>query len=270
MGQDILKNSDGKTERMPTLFIGHGSPMNAIQKNSFTEFLSGLPKNLPVPKAILAVSAHWETRGSRVLKLERPQTIHDFGGFPQALFQVQYPAPGSLSIADRIVGLTKLHQVEADSTWGLDHGTWSVLRHIYPLANIPVLQLSLNQNMTFSDHLSLASELKPLRDEGILILGSGNITHNLRRVVWEENAQDVDWAVEFDTMIKTALTERNDDLLLQKDPKYKPLWSMAHPSLEHYVPLLYAYGSSDKNEKAQFVFEGMQMGSLSMRSVLFS
>ena len=262
----ILNNRNENKTRMPTVFIGHGSPMNAIEKNSFTDFLAALPQNLPQPTAILAVSAHWETRGSKVLKLEHPKTIHDFGGFPQALFNIQYPAPGSVTLADRIA---KIHPIEADSTWGLDHGTWSVLKHMYPKADIPVLQLSLNQNMNFADHLSLASELKALRDEGVLIIGSGNITHNLRRIVWDENAAPMEWAVEFDEMIKDALVNRNEAVLLGKEGKAKSLWTMAHPSLDHYLPLLYTFGASDKNEQVKFVYEGMQNGSLSMRSLVF-
>ena len=264
----ILKNADSNAVRMPTVFLGHGSPMNAIEKNSFTDFLNNFPKDLPRPLAILAISAHWETKGSKVLKIEKPKTIHDFGGFPAPLFQVQYPAPGSFKVADRVVELAKIHSVEADSSWGLDHGTWSVLKHMYPKADIPVLQLSLNQNMTFEDHLSLARELKPLRDEGVLILGSGNITHNLRRVVWEENSKPLDWAVEFDLLIKNALLKRDTNVLLGKGSENKALWDIAHPSLEHYLPLLYAYGASDEKEKIAFPFEGMQMGSLSMRSLI--
>jgi 4,5-DOPA dioxygenase extradiol len=264
----ILKETQAKAVRMPTIFIGHGSPMNAIKKNSFTDFLNHFPKDLPGPVAILAISAHWETRGSKVLKTEKPKTIHDFGGFPAPLFQVQYPAPGSLKLADRVVELAKLHHVETDSSWGLDHGTWSVLKHMYPNADIPVVQLSLNQNMTFEEHMSLACELKPLRDEGVLILGSGNITHNLRRVTWEENAKPVDWAVEFDILIKDALLNRDTNVLLGKAPKNESLWKMAHPTLEHYLPLLYTYGASDEKEKVSFLFEGMQMGSLSMRSFM--
>lgn len=261
---------ENKALKMPTIFLGHGSPMNAIEKNSFTDFLSTIPKNLPTPKAILAVSAHWETIGTKVLKLQHPKTIHDFGGFPQALFQVQYPAQGSFGVADRVIELTRQHHVESDISWGLDHGTWSVLKHMYPLANIPVLQLSLNRNISFTQHLELAKELKPLRDEGVLILGSGNITHNLRRVVWEENAKPVDWAQDFDQRIKRALIERDEHFLLKKDGQHHALWNLAHPSLEHYIPLIYAYGASDKNDHPNFIFEGMQMASLSMRSVLFS
>lgn len=264
----LTKSNETVSTRMPVLFIGHGSPMNAIEKNSFTEFLNHAPALYPVPKVILAISAHWETRGTKVLKLARPETIHDFGGFPQKLFDVQYPAPGSPETADKIIDMVKLHEVSASSDWGLDHGTWSVLKHMYPQANIPVLQLSLNQNMNFQQHMELAQELRALRDQGVLIVGSGNITHNLRRVDWQ-NGAPMDWAVQFDGMIKNALFERNEFVLLGKETKDRALWNIAHPSLEHYLPLLYAYGASEKNEQVKFIYEAIQMGSLSMRSVMF-
>lgn len=264
----VTRNDSTNATRMPVLFLGHGSPMNAIAKNTFTEFLNQAPTLYPEPKVILAVSAHWETRGTKVLKVAQPETIHDFGGFPQALFDVQYPAPGSPETADNIINLVRAHEVEASSSWGLDHGTWSVLKHMYPRANIPVLQLSLNQNMTFEQHMDLARELKALRDQGVLIVGSGNITHNLRRVDWQDGAP-MDWAVEFDHLIKKALLERDESFLLGKDGQHRALWNMAHPTLEHYLPLLYTYGASDQNEMPKFIFEGIQMGSLSMRSVMF-
>jgi 4,5-DOPA dioxygenase extradiol len=264
----ILKSEESKSTRMPVLFIGHGSPMNAIEKNSFTDFLNQAPGLYPEPKVILAISAHWETRGTKVLKVALPETIHDFGGFPQALFDVQYPAPGSPETADKIVDLVKLHEVTTSHDWGLDHGTWSVLKHMYPKANIPVLQLSLNQNMNFEQHMELARELTALRDQGVLIVGSGNITHNLRRVDWK-NGAPMDWALEFDGLIKQALLDRNESFLLARETKDRALWNIAHPSLEHYLPLLYTYGASTKNEQAKFIFEGIQMGSLSMRSVMF-
>lgn len=253
---------------LPTLFLGHGSPMNAIEDNAFTRFLAEAPKLFTRPKVILVISAHWETRGVKVLKVEKPKTIHDFGGFPQALFDIQYPAPGDPAASERIVELLKKHEAEATSSWGLDHGTWSVLKHMVPVADIPVLQLSLNQNMSFEQHLSLARDLRKLREEGVLIVGSGNITHNLRRVVWDEKAQALDWAIEFDELVKKALVERNDSFLLKKEGN-SSLWNTAHPSLEHYLPLLYAYGASDKKENTTFIYEGMQLGSLSMRSVMF-
>lgn len=272
MSSFILGKSQSERKlkkRMPTVFVGHGSPMNAIQKNSFTDFLTAFPKDLPRPTAILVVSAHWETRGTKIEKLDHPKTIHDFSGFPEPLFQIQYSAPGSPKLADRIVDLGKLHEIEADVSWGLDHGTWSVLKFMFPLADIPVLQLSLNRNFNLAEHLSMAAELRPLRDEGVLILGSGNVTHNLRRVVWDENATPVDWASEFDLLVRDALINRDEEFLLGKEDKYRSLFSVAHPSIEHYLPILYAYGASDKNEQVKFVHEGMQMGSLSMRSMMF-
>ncbi len=271
MGSLLYKTikEDGMV-RMPALFVGHGSPMNAIEKNDFTDFLMNYSETLPSPQAILCISAHWETIGTKVLKADPPKTIHDFYGFPTELYQIQYPSKGAPIVADRIVDLLRQHHAVTDTEWGLDHGTWSILKHLYPKANIPVLQLSLNRNMTFSQHLDLARDLRPLRDEGVLIVGSGNITHNLRRVNWEGDAPPMDWAVEFDEMIKKAIIERNNKLLLKQESKLDSLWSVAHPSLEHYLPLLYAYGASDEKDQAQFVYEGIQLGSLSMRSVLFS
>ena len=269
MASTFLKDLEAKTQKMPTLFFGHGSPMNAVQKNEFTDFLTKAALHSPRPKAILAISAHWETRGTKVMRIEQPKTIHDFGGFPEALYKIQYPARGDVKLADSIVDLMKTHQVEADSQWGLDHGTWSILKYIYPNADIPVLQLSLNQNKTLSEHLAIARDLKSLRDEGVLIIGSGNITHNLRLVDWSGNPKPVDWAVEFDELIKKALLERNDKALTGPDQKNSTLWKTSNPSLEHYLPLLYAYGASDEADVIKFIFEGFQMGSLSMRAVRF-
>lgn len=264
----LWKKFEGEKVRMPTLFLAHGSPMNAISKNSFTEFLSHAAADIPLPKAILVVSAHWETMGTKVTKLERPKTIHDFGGFPEPLYQIQYPAPGNVVLADRISQL--ISRVETDATWGLDHGTWSVLKFVYPKADIPVLQLSLNRNLNFKDHLELARELAPLRDEGVLIVGSGNVTHNLRRISWTEDAPSADWAVEFDELLKQALLNGDENFLLGKESKFQSLWQMAHPSMEHYLPVLYAYGAGGGPENVKFIFEGMQNSSLSMRSMLFS
>ena len=254
-------------KKMPALFFGHGSPMNAMEKNSFTDFLSSSADLFPKPKAILVISAHWETRGSKVLKLAHPKTIHDFGGFPEALYKMQYPAPGSLATADRVVELLKAHDAQADTSWGLDHGTWTVLKYIYPHADIPVLRLSLNQNLSFREHLELAKSLKPLRDEGVLIMGSGNITHNLRAL--DFNSRPLDWAVEFDEMIRKAIVERDISTLTNRAGKEK-LWAQAHPYPDHYLPLLYAIGVADEKEEAKFIYEGMQLGSLSMRSVMFT
>lgn len=252
--------------RMPTLFSGHGSPMNALADNGFTRSLARLGRELPRPRAILAVSAHWETRGTRVLKVEQPKTIHDFGGFPRPLYEIQYPAPGAPADADRVVELLRAYEARSDAAWGLDHGTWAVLRHLYPDASIPVFQLSLNRNLTYAEHLAQAAALKPLRDQGVLVLGSGNITHNLRTIVWDPAPPAVPWAVEFDEMIKRALLARDVAALL---PKETPEWQRAFPSLEHYLPLLYVLGASDPDELPLFPHEEIQNGTLSMRSVLY-
>ena len=255
---------------MPTLFLGHGSPMNAISKNDFTQFLNSKGEELPKPKAILAVSAHWETEGTKVEKIARPETIHDFGGFPPALFEVEYPAAGAPETADRVALLLKAHEAETTNQWGLDHGTWSVLVHLYPEANIPVLQLSLNRHLSLKDHLRVAQDLKALRKEGVLILGSGNIVHNLRKVDWGPDAKSADWALEFDELIKNAILNRDFSTLTAEDSKKHSLWNMALPTLEHYLPLLYVIGASEENDPIRFPFEGIQMASLSMRAVQFS
>ncbi len=259
-----------KNSKMPTIFFGHGSPMNALAHNSFTHFLNRTGDQLEPPKAILSVSAHWETRGTQILKVAVPETIHDFGGFPKELFAVEYPTQGAPEVSDRVAQLLKSKNAELSSDWGLDHGTWSILVHLYPKANIPVLQLSLNKNLKLRDHFELAKSLKPLRDEKVLIMGSGNITHNLRAVDWNPNPKPFDWAVEFDDMIKNAILNRDYTCLFNEDPKKQSLWRQALPTLEHYLPLLYILGSSDESENTKFLYEEMQMGSLSMRAVEMS
>ncbi len=256
--------------RMPTLFFGHGTPMNAIRKNIFTQFLNQKGAELPWPKAILMISAHWETMGIKVLRRERPETIHDFGGFPKELFAIQYPAVGSLEVADKVQELMRAHEVEASASWGLDHGTWSVLTHLYPKADVPVLQLSLNRNLKMPDHIRIAQDLRALRDQGVLIVGSGNITHNLRQVDWSEAPKPMGWAVEFDELIKQALIEKDVGALTAQNSKDHSLWQQALPSLEHYLPLLYIVGVSDSQDQLSFPHEEMQMGSLSMRAVQYS
>ena len=256
-----------KNSKMPTLFLGHGSPMNALATNAFSHFLNKKSETLQTPAAILSVSAHWETRGTQVHKSSNPSTLYDFGGFPQELFDVKYPAHGAPEVSDRVA---RLINSDLSSDWGLDHGTWSVLVHLYPKANIPVLQLSLNKNLKLKDHYELAKSLKPLREESVLIMGSGNITHNLRALDWNPNPAPLDWAIEFDELIKTAILNRDKTRLFNEDPKYHSLWKQALPTLEHYLPLLYVLGASDENEKISFPYEEMQMGSLSMRAVEMS
>lgn len=271
--QFMSSNRNGEENtRMPVLFLGHGSPMNAIANNAFTNALTKLGETLPRPKAILMISAHWITQGTRVERVALPETIHDFGGFPNELFQIQYPAPGAIEVADQVAALTspkgeKIASIATD--WGLDHGTWSVLRHVYPKADIPVLQLSLSTSLDLKEHMELAKSLRSLRDQGVMIMGSGNITHNLRRIDWDENAKPLDWTVEFDELIKSSLLKRDLSELLAKKPEKHALWKLAHPSIDHYVPLLYALGASEESDMITFPYEGIQNGSLSMRAVQF-
>jgi 4,5-DOPA dioxygenase extradiol len=257
-------------QKMPTLFIAHGSPMNAIEQNSFTKALTHLNQKLPRPKAILVISAHWRTPGTRVLNTAFPKTIHDFGGFPPALYEVQYKAPGAPDIAARVAQLLSKYNVQEDSQWGFDHGTWSVIRHIFPAAEIPVLQLSIDKRLDLEGHANLARDLVPLRNEGVLILGSGNITHNLGEVDFNEGAKPPLWAIEFDQLISVAIQHRDRDFLVRRShQETAALWRRALPTYEHYIPLLYAYGASESDDFISFPYEGFQNGTLSMRCVQF-
>ncbi|WP_137939928.1 4,5-DOPA dioxygenase extradiol [Chitinivorax sp. B] len=253
--------------KLPVLFIGHGSPMNAIQNNDFTRHLSQLGKTLPRPRAILMISAHWVTDGSRVSAHPKPATIHDFGGFPQTLFNMQYPSPGQPMLASQVASLLGRMNIREDADRGLDHGTWTVLHHLYPKADIPVVQLSLNGHLSLREHLELASGLKALRTQGILIIGSGNVVHNLPLTDERSRAGPYDWAQEFDEHIKQALLQRDHGGLLAQDRRHHRLWRMAHPTLEHYLPLLYTVGAANQQEAVVFPYEGFQERSLSMRSV---
>ena len=258
-----------KTTRQPVLFLGHGSPMNAIEDNVFTRTLSALGARLPRPEAVLCVSAHWQTRGSLVTGMAAPRTIHDFGGFPEALYKVRYPAPGSPALAALVRETVGPATVSIDeSEWGLDHGSWSVLRHLYPKADVPVVQLSVDAGAPARRHFELGEKLRPLREKGILILGSGNIVHNLRRIAFEEDAAPESWAVEFDAWVKGRLEKRDFDALLG-DLAAAPSGALAVPTPDHYDPLLYILGASDAGDKLRFEYEGIQNGSISMRSVSF-
>jgi 4,5-DOPA dioxygenase extradiol len=247
--------------RMPVLFIGHGSPMNAVAKNDYTRFLAGLARELPPPRAILAVSAHWETEGTQILGAAEPRTIHDFGGFPRELYEISYPARGDQALTTRAASLTG---AAVSREWGLDHGTWTVLHHLFPAASLPVVQLSLDRNLTPRGHYELARKLKPLREEGILVLASGNVTHNLRELEAAENAPAAPWAKEFDERIRRALTETDLPILFGEKERDE-LWRRAHPRLDHYLPLLYALGAGEDSGPPSFPFEGFQHGTLSMR-----
>ncbi len=249
---------------MPVLFIGHGSPMNAIEDNEFSRAWLAAGRALPRPKAILCVSAHWETEGTQVTAMDEPKTIHDFYGFPPELYAVQYPAPGSPELAQRIRDLIAPTVVEPDQTWGLDHGAWSVLSRLYPKADIPVVQLSLDVKKSPQEHYDLGRQLKTLRKEGVLILGSGNIVHNLRILNWEDSAYD--WAVDYDAKVKQWILDEDQDSIIQYH-KHGREAALAINSAEHYKPLLYVLGAKEPGEPVSFFAEKVTLGSISMRSL---
>jgi len=263
-----------KSPRMPVLFLGHGSPMNAIEDNEFRRSWQALGtefgKNWPKPQLILCVSAHWLTRGWYLTGMAQPKTIHDFGGFPQALFDQQYPAPGAPAVAKQIAEGIAQPQVGLDENeWGLDHGTWSVLKPMFPMADIPVLQLSLDYGRPPAEHFALGQQLKALRERGVLVVGSGNIVHNLRALRREANAmQAYDWALEFDAKT-AALLEKGALAQLADFQKLGQLAQLAHPTYDHYLPLLHAAGAVEPGEKMRFFNDRFQAGSISMRSVVW-
>jgi 4,5-DOPA dioxygenase extradiol len=253
--------------KMPVLFIGHGSPMNAIEDNKFNRGWSELARKLPKPKAILCISAHWETNGVFVTAAEKPETIHDFGGFPQALFDVQYKAPGSPELARRVVELVKSTDVQLDTKWGLDHGAWSVLLPMYPDADIPVVQLSLDRTKPSIFHYTIAKELAPLRDEGILIIGSGDIVHNLRLLNFNPSSA-YDWSTRFNDEVKNHIISGQHEALID----YKSFGQDADfsvPTPEHYLPLLYTIALQENGDKISF-FNDVVVSSISMTSVMIS
>ncbi len=252
---------------MPVLFIGHGSPMNGIEDNEFSSKWANMAKDIPEPKAVLVVSAHWFTRGTHVTAMDFPKTIHDFGGFPQALFDVQYPAPGSADLAMETAGLVYSATVGLDHDWGLDHGAWTVVRHMYPLANIPVLQLSIDYTKDANYHYNLAKELYQLRRKGVLILGSGNMVHNLRMMSWEMiNGGGFDWALEMNDTFKSLIMNHEHQQLAN----YRNLGSaalLAIPTPEHYLPLMYTLGLQNDKEEISLFNDKAVGGSLTMTSV---
>lgn len=254
---------------MPVLFIGHGSPMNGIEDNEFSERWTRMAKELPVPQAVLVVSAHWFRKGTLVTAMDFPRTIHDFGGFPQALFDVQYPAPGSAALAKETASLIHGTQVEMDHDWGLDHGTWTIVRHMYPEANIPVLQLSIDYTKGPQYHYELAKELYGLRKKGVLIIGSGNMVHNLRMVAWDkinEPGYGYDWAIEMNQTFKQLITAGDDQSLIRYD-QLGTAGRLAIPTPEHYLPLLYTLGLKGKKDEVSFFNDKAVAGSLTMTSV---
>lgn len=261
-------SDQGPTERMPVLFVGHGNPLNAIQDNSFSRQWKELGDHLPRPKAILSVSAHWLTRGKTLVDVSpQPKTIHDFGGFPQKLFDQQYPAPGSPELAQLATELIHKTHVQPDQRWGLDHGTWSVLLPMYPAADIPVFQLSIDYAQPPRYHYELAKELQQLREKGVLILGSGNVVHNLGQMNFQGLTPD--WAKEFDQYIQQALDQDQPEQLIDFQ-KLGTLAKIAHPTIEHYLPLMYAIAQRDSQDQLTYFNEGWDGGSISMRSFVLS
>jgi len=262
---DDFKSSD----LMPVLFTGHGSPMNGIEDNAFTEYWKKLGREIAPPTAVLCISAHWLTKGTKVTAMNSPKTIHDFGGFPQALFDVQYPAPGNPELAKETAGLIKSTHVGLDHAWGLDHGTWSVVKQMYPDANIPVLQLSIDYNQPAAYHYALAQELATLRTKGVLIIGSGNMVHNLRMIAWDKAQEPefgYDWALELNTKFKELILERNHNPLIHYE-KLGNATRYAIPTPDHYYPLLYTLGLQNKKEQASIFNDKAVMGSVTMTSV---
>jgi len=262
-------SSTSETPSMPLLFIGHGSPMNAIENNVFSKSWKELASALPVPRAIVCISAHWETKGTLVTAMPMPKTIHDFGGFPQALFDVKYPAKGSPELAKEITSMQTARIISEDHAWGLDHGTWSVLKNMYPNAQIPVLQLSLDVGLSAESHKELAESLSKLRQKGVLVIGSGNLVHNLGKLDWRNPENGFDWALEADATFKKAILEENWNLLLAKT-SWNAALQNAVPSAEHYLPMIYALAMKKNKENLRFFNENTVMGSISMRSFIIS
>lgn len=251
------------SHRQPAVFAGHGSPMYAIEPNRYTAAWAQLGKSLKRPDAVLVISAHWVTRGVWVTAMSKPKTIHDFGGFPQALFAVEYPAPGSPALADRIAELLNVPVVLEENEWGIDHGAWSVLKYMYPDADVPIVQLSLDGSMSARQHYELAKQLKPLRDENILILSSGNVVHNLRTIDWHNNAEPAHWAIDFNAFFSAEMLANHHEPLINWEA-YGDAAHLSIPTPEHYWPALYTLALQEKDEQAKIYIDGIEMSSIGM------
>ena len=258
--------SMGDAACMPIIFFGHGSPMNTLARNQYTEAWRRLGASVPKPKSILAISAHWFTEGTAVTAMARPRTIHDFGGFPQALFDIQYPAPGDPVLAEHVRGLLAPLPVAMDESWGLDHGTWSVLAHAFPDADIPVVQLSMDGSKPAAFHYELGRRLAPLRAEGVLIVGSGNVVHNLMLMQRGEGVRAYEWARRFNEQVRAALASGRHQALVDFEQIGEDA-RLAVPTPEHYLPLLYIAGSLQEGEAIEFAVDGYEAGSLGMLSI---
>ncbi|MEI7688750.1 MAG: 4,5-DOPA dioxygenase extradiol [Candidatus Nomurabacteria bacterium] len=258
--------------KMPVIFVGHGSPMNAIEDNEFTKNFKKVAKGIPKPKAIICISAHWVTEGTKVTAMEKPKTIHDFYGFPEELYNIEYPAVGSLKLAEEIKSLLSDTTVESDYSWGLDHGTWSVLRHMYPDADVPVVQISLDYNKSSKEHFDLAKNLSKLREEGILIIGSGDIVHNLREIDFkniETHDYGYDWAKRIQKDINKDILEDHFENIYNYDDKNSD-YNLAIPTPEHFWPLLYVLGLKEESDNIEIWNDILVGGSLSMTSITAS
>src|SRR6187402_2132641 len=254
---------------LPAIFFGHGNPMNALQDNEWTQAWSTIGAALPPPRAILCVSAHWYLPGTRVTATTAPRTIHDFGGFPRELYEVEYPAPGSPELARHVQDLLAPISVELDERWGLDHGTWSVLAHVFPHADIPVVQLSIDETQPPEYHYEIGKRLAPLRNEDVLILGSGNLVHNLHTYAWGKHGVEAfDWAVRFEKQVRELLLNGDHSPLIAYETLGRDAL-LSIPIPEHYLPLLYVIGVSSENEQLSFPVEGVDGGSVSMLTVQF-
>ena len=252
---------------MPAIFFGHGNPMNALLRNEWTEGWAAIGKDIDRPRAVLCVSAHWYLPATLVSAMPAPRTIHDFGGFPRELYQVQYPAPGDPELARRVKEMLAPLPVELENSWGLDHGTWSVLMHAFPEADVPIVQLSIDETQPAAFHFELGKRLAPLRDEGILIAGSGNLVHNLHTYAWGKHTPEpYDWAVRFETTAKELMVKGDFDPLVNYDSLERDAL-LAIPTPDHYLPLLYVLGSRKTDDEITFPVQGVDGGSISMLTV---
>lgn len=250
--------------KLPILFLGHGSPMNIILENDYTKHLVQLGQDIPVPTSILVVSAHWQTKGTFITATPTPEIIYDFYGFPQELYDVNYPCPGALAQIESFSQVIKEVGISYDHERGLDHAAWSVLKHMYPKADIPVMELSLDQRKSPQEHYDFAKKLAPLREQGVLIVGSGNLVHNLRMIDWDMSGKPYDWAVNFDSMVKKHVLEQQHQELIEYEKLGRDAL-LSIPTSEHYLPMLYTLALQEKEEKITFTYEGFQNASISMR-----
>lgn len=264
--QHFSHDLPSREARTPLLFVGHGSPMNGIEENDFSQYWAKLGHELDRPSAVLCISAHWFTKGTKVTAMEKPATIHDFYGFPKALFAVEYPAPGSPALAEEVSSSIKSTSVELDHEWGLDHGTWSVVRKMFPEADVPVIQLSIDYTLGPAYHYALAQQLAGLRRKGVLIIGSGNMVHNLGMLNWKQPGSGYEWAVEMNETFK-RLIEKGDHNELIHYHRLGAAAKLSVPTAEHYLPLIYVLGLQEENESVSFFNDKTVMGSISMTSV---